>query len=112
MTKTIPFLRRTGALALSLLLALSLTLPIASAGWFDPPDTSGAGVILLDAGTGQVYFARNPDSARPAASMTKLMSLYLIFEAIDDGRLALDQGIPASARAASVSRNSSYSGHE
>ena len=112
MTKTIPFLRRTGALALSLLLALSLTLPIASAGWFDPPDTSGAGVILLDAGTGQVYFARNPDTARPAASMTKLMSLYLIFEAIDDGRLALDQGIPASARAASVSRNSGYSGHE
>lgn len=112
MEKTIPRLRRTAALVLSLLLALSLTLPAASAGWFDPPDTAGAGVILLDAGTGHVYFARNPDTARPAASMTKLMSLYLIFDAIDDGRLAPDQTITASARAATVSRSAGYSGHE
>ena len=112
MMKTNPLRRRTAVLVLSLLLALSLTLPAASAGWFDPPDTAAAGAILLDAGTGQVYFARNPDAARPAASMTKLMSLYLVFDAIDDGRLALDQSIPASARAASVSRNSGYSGHE
>ena len=112
MVKKYIFLRRTAALVLSLLLVLSLSLPAASAGWFDPPDTSGAGVILLDAGTDKIFFARNPDTPRPAASMTKLMSLYLIFDAIDDGRLALDQGIPASAHAASVSRNTSYSGHE
>ena len=105
--------RRAAALGLALILSLALTVsPAAAAGWFDPPATAGAGVILLDAGTGQVYFARNPDVARPAASMTKLMSLYLIFDAIDDGRLSIDQTITCSARASVVSRTAGYSGHE
>ena len=105
-------LRRAAAWVLTLALALSLTVSASAAGWFDPPDTSGAGVLLMDAGTGKVYFARNPDVARPAASMTKLMSLYLVFQAIDDGRLSLDQTIPCSNRASVVSRTAGYSGHE
>ena len=105
-----PILRRTAALAL--VLALALPLPAAAAGWFDPPAVDGAGVLLLDAGTGQVYYEKNADTPRPAASMTKLMSLYLIFDALEDGRLSPDQTIPASQRAADISNNRSYSGHE
>ena len=110
MTRILRF--RAAALALSLVLAFSPTVCPAAAGWFDPPNVGGSGVILLDAGTGQTYFSRNPDTPRPAASMTKLMSLYLIFDAIDDGRLDLEQTIPASARAAAVSSTAGYSGHE
>ena len=104
--------RRTAALSLALVLALSLTLSTASAGWFDPPETAAAGVILLDPDTGTVYYEKNADSARPIASMTKLMSLYLVFDAISEGRMALDQAIPASEWAVYVSNHPSYSGHE
>ena len=104
--------RRTAAFSVAVVLALSLTIPAASAGWFDPPATNAAGAILLDPDTGTVYYEKNPDKARPIASMTKLMSLYLVFDAIDDGRLSLDQTIPVSEWAAYVSNTPSYSGHE
>lgn len=105
-------IRRAAALFVAAVLALSLTIPAASAGWFDPPATAAAGAILLDPDTGTVYYEKNPDRARPVASMTKLMSMYLVFDAIDDGRLALDQTIPVSEWAVYVSNNPSYSGHE
>ena len=103
---------RTAALLLALVLVFALAAPSAAAGWFDPPSVNGAGVLVLDADTGTVYYTKNADSPRCAASMTKLMSLYLIFDALEDGRLDIGQTIPASARAASVSNNAAYSGHE
>ena len=104
--------RRAAGLALALVLAFTFTALAASAGWFDPPIVNGAGVIVLDPATGTVYYSKNPDKARCAASMTKLMSLYLIFDAIDAGQLDLSQTIPASARAALISNSAGYSGHE
>ena len=57
--------------------------------------------IVVDAETGEVLFARHADSRRYPASITKVMTLYLTFEALSEGRVKLDDVITVSARAAS-----------
>ena len=57
--------------------------------------------IVLDAQTGQVLRELNPDIQTPPASLTKLMTLYLTFEALNQGRLRLDQYLRVSGDAAS-----------
>ncbi|MFQ5954924.1 MAG: serine hydrolase [Kiloniellales bacterium] len=56
--------------------------------------------IVIDADTGRVLHAENADTRNYPASLTKLMTLYLAFEALDDGRLALGQRLQVSRRAA------------
>ena len=56
--------------------------------------------ILLDAQTGQVLSELNGDISTPPASLTKMMTLYLSFEALKQGRLRLDQPLPVSDYAA------------
>lgn len=58
--------------------------------------------VLMEASTGRVLFEKNSHEVRPCASITKVMTLCLVFEAIDDGRLSLDQTLTASAHAASM----------
>lgn len=58
--------------------------------------------IVVDAATGRVLDAFEPDAMRYPASLTKLMTLYLAFEALRDRRITLDTGIPFSDRAAAV----------
>jgi D-alanyl-D-alanine carboxypeptidase len=57
--------------------------------------------IVLDADTGQVLGENNADAITYPASLTKMMTLYLTFEALNDGRLRLDTELPISAYAAS-----------
>jgi D-alanyl-D-alanine carboxypeptidase len=56
--------------------------------------------IVLDAETGQVLRELNPDAVTYPASLTKMMTLYLTFEALNQGRLRLDQYLSVSAVAA------------
>ena len=56
--------------------------------------------IVVDAQSGEVLYARRADSPRYPASVTKLMTLYLAFEAIADGKLALEDQITLSRHAA------------
>jgi D-alanyl-D-alanine carboxypeptidase len=56
--------------------------------------------ILVDAKTGEVLYSRRPDTPRHPASITKVMTLYLTFEAIEKGELSLNDRITFSARAA------------
>jgi D-alanyl-D-alanine carboxypeptidase (penicillin-binding protein 5/6) len=58
--------------------------------------------IVIDAGTGEVLYAKRADSQRYPASITKVMTLYLTFEALAQGRLSLDEQIPISKHAASM----------
>lgn len=58
--------------------------------------------IVIDAATGEVLEAANPDALRHPASLAKLMTLYMVFEALRDRRIALDQLVPVSAYAASM----------
>ena len=59
--------------------------------------------IVVDAATGNVLSAVNPDVARYPASLTKMMTLYMAFEALRDRRLTLASPVPVSAHAASMS---------
>ncbi len=58
--------------------------------------------IVVDATSGNVLEDVNADEPRHPASLTKLMTLYLTFEALRDRRLELDQDVPVSAHAASM----------
>lgn len=55
---------------------------------------------VMDANTGQVLFSRNGDAARYPASLTKMMTAYMIFEAIETGKVSKQTQIPVSAKAA------------
>jgi len=57
--------------------------------------------IVMDHGTGTVLFERNPDTPLPPASMSKLMTLLVAFEALEEGRLTLSQKLPVSKHAMS-----------
>ncbi|HRO32273.1 MAG TPA: serine hydrolase [Brevundimonas sp.] len=57
--------------------------------------------IVVDAESGEVLFARHADSRRYPASITKVMTLYLAFEALAEGRVKADDVLTVSPRAAS-----------
>ena len=61
--------------------------------------TSARSAILLDAGTGTVLLVKEPDLPLPPASMSKLMTVEVVFQAIREGRLSLDDTFPVSRRA-------------
>lgn len=81
-----------------LLIALSFFLAIAS---FSTNASAGSAQLLLDARTGEVLASENPDSLNHPASLTKMMTLYMTFEAIRRGELSWDSKVPFSKYAAS-----------
>jgi D-alanyl-D-alanine carboxypeptidase len=56
--------------------------------------------MVMDADTGKILHAVNADTRNYPASLTKIMTLYMVFSALDGGRLALHQRMKVSARAA------------
>jgi D-alanyl-D-alanine carboxypeptidase (penicillin-binding protein 5/6) len=64
-----------------------------------PVDTLGRQVILMDADTGAVLMEKNPDERMPPSSMSKLMTMYVVFDLLQQGRLRMDQEFPVSERA-------------
>jgi len=55
--------------------------------------------IVVDANTGDVLHSTNPDALRHPASLTKIMTLYLLFEQLEAGRIKLDSQMPVSQHA-------------
>jgi D-alanyl-D-alanine carboxypeptidase (penicillin-binding protein 5/6) len=64
-----------------------------------PPEVAARAYLLLDVTTGQVLAQREADTPVEPASLTKLMSAYLVFQALKDRKLALDQELTISERA-------------
>ena len=64
--------------------------------------------VLMEASTGQVLFEQNADEALPPASVTKIMTLLLVMEAIDSGKIKLDDMVSASEYAASMGGSQVY----
>ena len=58
--------------------------------------------LLMEKTTGQILYAQNEHEARPPASVTKIMTVLLTMEAIDSGRIALDDMVTVSAYAAGM----------
>nr|WP_210009510.1 D-alanyl-D-alanine carboxypeptidase [Neorhizobium galegae] len=83
-------------------LGFLLTLAVAISMFSTPAaaDPKFAGIVV-DAKTGRVLYSEDPDGLRYPASLTKMMTLYLTFEALESGRISLDTQVPVSAHAAS-----------
>lgn len=93
--------RRLGVSVAVLLLAIAaLPLPASAARVVAGPGGPIYEAIVLDADTGQVLRELNPDAVTYPASLTKMMTLYLTFEALNQGRLQLNQYLPVSMAAA------------
>lgn len=58
--------------------------------------------VLMESSTGKVLYEKNSHERKPCASVTKVMTLLLVFEAIDGGHLSFDDTITASEHAASM----------
>ena len=59
--------------------------------------------FVIDAGSGDILEAASADEPRYPASLTKMMTIYMLFEALRDRRVSLDQPVPVSPHAASMS---------
>jgi D-alanyl-D-alanine carboxypeptidase len=69
----------------------------------DPINAAPYADIVVDANSGAVLHATNPDARRHPASLTKIMTLYLLFEQLDAGKLKLDTPLKVSAEASGQS---------
>jgi D-alanyl-D-alanine carboxypeptidase (penicillin-binding protein 5/6) len=64
-----------------------------------PPEVAAKSYLLVDLTTGQVLAERDADAPADPASLTKLMTAYVVFVALRDRKLSLDQTLPVSLRA-------------
>lgn len=83
--------------SLCILALLSLFLPAAArAQGFD---TNASAAWVYDVATGTVLMEKNAQEELPPASMSKLMTLYMLFEALEEGRVEMDTRLPVSTKA-------------
>lgn len=96
--------RKTRCAALLLVAALFIPSLAAAAPLEDglPIEITSPAVILAEAETGTVIFEKNADERREVASITKLMTALLVFEALEDNDIALTDQVTVSQRAAAM----------
>jgi len=58
--------------------------------------------LLMDENTGQILYAKNADQPLPIASITKVMTMLLVFEAVESGKIKMQDTVPISAHAYSM----------
>ncbi len=101
-------IRRRGTVRAALLAALGAVPALAGGIGLLAPISARAQYVgqlstfVMDASSGAVLEQANPDLQRYPASLTKLMTLYLAFDALRQNRISLDQAVPVSAHAASM----------
>ena len=66
------------------------------------PQVGAPSAILMEASTGQIIYEKDADEQRPPASVTKIMTLLLIFDALDSGKISLKDEVSTSEYAASM----------
>lgn len=88
---------------LSILLSLSMVFcALSPVSAVDDKTISAPSAVLIESQTGKILYEKNAHEQRPCASVTKVMTLLLVFEAIDSGKLSLDTIITTSEHAASM----------
>lgn len=91
---------------LVLIIMLQTVLPAVAAEGEQPPTAdlgiTSAAAILMEASTGTVLYEKNADQALSPASITKIMTLILIFDALESGQITLDEEVTTSAYAKSM----------
>ena len=63
------------------------------------PETSAKQAIIADLSTGTILFAKNADERMPPASMSKIMTAYVVFDALKRGDVKMEDTLPVSERA-------------
>lgn len=71
-------------------------------------EISAPSAILIEAETGQVIYELNPDEHRSPASITKIMTILLIFEQLEKGTISLKDSVTVTAHAASMGGSQVY----
>lgn len=71
-------------------------------------DIQAASAIVIDAQTGQELYAKDPDTARVPASMTKVMTAYIVYQELEKGTIQMDTPVRISHNVAVKSRDSNY----
>lgn len=94
-------LRKVFFTTISLAVLISVMFPIKVFG-VSKESISAPSALLMETSTGKILFEKNSHEKRPCASVTKIMTLLLVFEAIDSGKMSLDDTITASEHAASM----------
>ena len=92
-------IKRFTALFLSLTL---LFIPSLSAGALSDTEITAPAAVLMDANSGKILFEKNAHEQRPCASITKVMTLTLVLEAVDSGKIHMNDVVTTSAHAASM----------
>ena len=82
---------------LMIIILLAAALPVSARAEMDIP---GKSALLMDVSTGTVLYEQNAHEPLPPASVTKVMTMLLVMEAIDDGRISWDDLVTASETAA------------
>ena len=65
-------------------------------------EVSCKSAVLMNAESGEIIFSKNENEAQSPASVTKIMTLLLVMEALDEGRISAESAVPISANAASM----------
>ena len=93
---------------IAILTALALLLPLPGKALAAEPDTDGNSAVLMDVETGTVLYEKNAHEPLPPASVTKVMTLLLIMEAIDSSKIGWDDPVTASESAAAKGGSQIY----
>ncbi|MFW6027361.1 MAG: serine hydrolase [bacterium] len=94
---------RLGSLRRTALVLLTAACVTVASGAADPASANRKyAAIVIDGKTGEVLFSRKADYRRYPASLTKVMTLYMVFEALEEGKLKLTEKIPMSKRCAGM----------
>ena len=91
-------MKRAAGFLAALVLVWGLTMPC----WGVELTLTSHAALLMEKTTGQILYAQNEHEALPPASVTKIMTVLLTMEAIDSGRIALDDMVTVSAYAAGM----------
>lgn len=89
-------MKKIYCLFISLALLLTMAVPAGA------EQSNNTAALIMDYETGQILYAENIDAPLPPASITKLMTMHLVYEAIAQGKISLDDQVKASANASSL----------
>lgn len=103
-------MKRFGALFIGMILLMSSIFPMKV--WAEPKENpleiTSTAAVLIEGSTGEIIYDKNKDEQLRPASITKIMTLLLIFEALDSGRITLSDQVSVSEHAASMGGSQVY----
>ncbi len=103
-------LRPLLAIVLSFVILGSTVLSTKSAHAATGPQLQAKSAILVDAKSGKILYAKNIDQQLPPASMTKMMTEYLVLKSLSSGKINWNTPVPVSNKVKDLSRDTNFSG--